>query len=572
MAKDLFAPPTSEELLGLDNESDVDMFSPPTEDELKSIDSLQETPLPKPLIPDDGYAAVEAGLVHLGQKAIENKLPAMAEEAAFRAIGGKTTGTGIDISEKLKETSLLPIEKQPFVKPSEIGREALDSGLIDSKMGLPKARVLKNEYGGKLGNVLNEIDEKYGDFVNLKDFENKVETSLKNIYGDTKDVERIKTSVFNKLYGSPEIKQIQEVTIPAKEVITTGIMGEPIKTMVPGKVSSVTSAVPKKVSLTQLEKYKQVIQDIGDSENISNKVKKSIARDIREFSEESLAKIAPSSLVDDFKNAKKDVGRLEETLKILREESLRQTKRGSTGVGGIVAKGMGGVPSTVAHAATLAAKIEKPLAGITAGALNMLDKAIKSPVGKIAWKSLPVLTALGTYQSARAEGLDHGDALKQTVIIEGAESIPILGQVIKALKPEQIEGGEFEEERKEIEEPSLRPEQIEGGEFEEERKEIEEPSRIKKLQNNLDTLNKLKKPVNQSGAYEADYNMSNEKAVKKSDEFKGTPNERYSQQLEKYATTTSLQKKRAILFALSQEKEFRSAMSGTDKNKGKGDE
>lgn len=340
------------------------------------IDSVESDR--KSSISDDAQSVAAGALVGKGlQKAGESvaeKGPEFAERLAYRAIGGFDTPEGQKFVRNQIERLGLP---ETDINYNTIGREILDRDYL-GKTGLRKSL-----------NILKDIDTDLVESIeNKKGMLGGLEGSidLRKVLSDTnKELSEIDP------YLSIRNKQVYDLLDKEKELFSQR----------PSSSISPLEAEAEKANIQRALKY-----DTTKADSASDIYDKAKATSLRK-NVEDLAKM--SGLGKDFAENKKLTGKLQSARGIIAGKTLDEFKTPRPGLGDV-----GGVVTQNPAIPLITRAINKG-SGPLAKATDALSKLAGSKVGRGALRSLPFAGAMLGYQSARAAGMEPGEALGEAI-------------------------------------------------------------------------------------------------------------------------------------------------------------
>lgn len=373
---DLFKPVTKEELSTIE-EVDSDLFTPLSKEELSSLktEKLQEG------IDQAKNAALGTtigtvtgrGLQAVGEKVAE-KGPGFAERLAYRAIGGFDTPEGQNFVRNQIEKLGLP---ETDISYNTVGREILDRDYL-GKTGLRKSLNILKDIDTDL---VESIENKKG---MLKGLEGSVD--LRKILSDTnKELSEIDPNL------SLRNKQVYDLLDKEKELFSQR----------PNLDISPLEAEAEKANIQRALSYDTTKAD--SASDIYDKAKStSFRKNVEELAEKA-------GIGEEFLENKKLTGKLQSARGIIAGKTLddfRTPRPGLGDVGGVVTQDI-----KIPLATRALSKGSGPLAKAT----DALSKLLGSKAGKAALRSLPVAGAMLGYQSARAAGMEPGEALGKAI-------------------------------------------------------------------------------------------------------------------------------------------------------------
>lgn len=565
-----------------DVQYDESLFEETPFEDAEDIDPIEQTSLEDKVdeFTGDVTATYATGLgVLAGQKGLEaarEKLPEWAEKLAFEGIGGDETKSGMEIAEESRKMRL--DTDKPYVTPEEVGRYALESEVKGEKVlkrptiGQGPAATLEKKAGERIGQIVKKIDNAQPDIVKLPDLEKELDNALSGRFGKLAEPKRVKNLLLKKLVEGGETTKELVLKIPNTRLVEkgTGILdqfGNEIK-----KIESVTEMtelkhlLPKTMSLDELREFKRIIGKIPiDKDTFDSTVKLKILETLRKYEEKVIKQSKAAGLLSEYRDAQKKWSVAKRTSDMI-DEFARSGAKAGKATERIAASGQG-IKGAIYTPLTKGFKYAER---ISARGLDTLDKTIKK-VGKIAdavpgakmagkalWKSLPVISALATYQEARAEGLEHEDALKKTAVIEGAESIPLLGQALQAVKSENL-GAKYDtlEGKLERGEKLTNKEQEELQKRRKETWEFSKPKALDQLRKEIKTGDDLKGPVRSGSTF---MNLDNESIGELADAFGEKGLYEYGSVLKNISESENSNRINAKLYGLWQRPDFRDAL------------
>ena len=342
-------------------------------------------------------ATIGKGVEKVSQKAGEG-LTSLAEDLAYRAIGGENTPSGRKFL-KDELAQLGNVGKGKKIDTKSLGRRALDEGYAD---------VFKRSgtaFDAAETNMLKSIGDK-----------NKILESIKTPV----DVEEIGTRMYKQI--APELDftlggEYDEKTLKELQKEMDYLQGES---------RSLSDLERAKVKTHEMTKFDPGTEPISKSKQ---KVLKAKGRALKEAVEEGVAKRG-SDVSEAFLDAKRATGERGIIRDILMDKTFRDRVSPEISLRDI---GMTGVAGPAAAGASKA--IQKKGASVGAKLSDLMGKIAKSK----ATKALPyigaAIGALGTYSEAKAAGEPTGEAIKQAIAEEGVEAV--LGPAAGIILPER---------------------------------------------------------------------------------------------------------------------------------------
>ncbi len=361
------------------------------------------------------------------------KLPGFAEQNAFEALGGGATKRGKELSLKTEKTSKLDPKFQPEIKPKDVGRFALDNKLLSNERSADLGK-LRQTHGKGLSDFVKDFDAQNPDSVNLNDLDDKISRNMTSGLKNIRGTDVMQSTLTKPLYGYNKA-------------------GDAI-----GKLGLTDS-------LENLEGFKTQMGDITDPTTKLDRGKSIVRSAAKEYSEDVVGNLAGQQVADEFSDLKRQYGVAEEASKIL-DQDLKVTGVPSSGLkkvaefgGELAAKPFSMIGLNRTKMGQLMLPKTHHIEALAARASNAIDQGLTKigniPGAKQLWSGakvgLPILSALGAFSDAKAEGLSTPNAVKRAALNEGAEALPVVGPVLSAISPTRMEGGEFDKDRRLVE-------------------------------------------------------------------------------------------------------------------------
>lgn len=376
--KDLFAPPSEEEIL---MSQEDDLFAAPSDEEL-----LEDSEIENSTIPSEVKGTTIGALIGKGvQKPLEkiaDILPSASERMAARSLGLYDTTEGRKFLREQMSQLGLP---QGSITPEKIGRMALDENWLGT-FGMKSA-----------ADQLDQVDESMRESLLRK------QNLLDEIQG-TKELSKV-TKRTEELLGPLDIDLDPDAPKIEKELMKEFDKSFDEEGNFRPKFKTAKELEDAKVKLQQRQKYQATRAD-----SASDRIEKARARALRESVDE-LADQA--GLGEDFTNVKAEIGSKGVARNVVAGKALKDLKSADLDLttSGSLALGRPEIP--------IAKTVIRKGKGVAAKGMDIAGKALNTRAARVMLKSLPIIGAFAGYEAARAQGLDPDEAVARVAVEEG---------------------------------------------------------------------------------------------------------------------------------------------------------
>ena len=373
----------------MSKDTELDLSSFDEEDNMSVSEDEEMSPQLKQLLGVGTGTAIGKGL-EKGANAMSKPLSNLAEDMAYKSVGGTSTPTG----KKFLKSELENIGRTSSpITTRSLGRRALDEGYADVFKGT--------------GTAFEEVEDKMLESIaNKKDILSNIDAPV--------NLEEVGLDMYKN--ASKDI----DLALGGKNAEDTLLKLQKDMEYLQGQ-RSLSDVEKAKVDVQNRLKYEPGVEAISRPTQKIERVKAKALKDAVESGVEAQG----DEVLQEFLKSKTDTGERGIIRNMLLDKNVRESVSPEISIKDIGMTGVGG-PGLAAGNKVL----QKKGASMVAKTSDLLSKLAKSK----AMKALPFVGAgiggLATYSEARAAGEDVPDSIGKAVTSEGLESVLGLGSLV----------------------------------------------------------------------------------------------------------------------------------------------